>query len=237
MTQLHAGGKFDNTDDAAMPTRSRAVARRGRVGRQRAVGLAGTAVWRNDKNTCAVRAWRLREHVREGGRCPPRASAAPRCASWPRPRPTGRRHVLQPRLQLQDAGKPAARTGLPEFRRAHHLEDERPAEPLRTELFYEGGVRNSCKYLDRNKTRVMPEPIYMTGEKRRHRHRGRDVVERQLPRERAALHQQHPAARRRHASGGLPRRADPHDQQPMPSPRASPRRKRSTSPATTRAKG
>ena len=33
-------------------------------------------------------------------------------------------------------------------------------------------------------------------------------MERQLPRERAGLHQQHPAARRRHASGGLPRRAD-----------------------------
>ena len=34
------------------------------------------------------------------------------------------------------------------------------------------------------------------------------MVERQLPRERAVLHQQHPAARRRHASGRLPRRAD-----------------------------
>ncbi|MFZ5963510.1 DNA topoisomerase (ATP-hydrolyzing) subunit B [Thalassococcus sp. BH17M4-6] len=45
------------------------------------------------------------------------------------------------------------------------LEDERPAEPLRTELFYEGGVREFVKYLDRSKTSVMPEPIYMTGEK------------------------------------------------------------------------
>jgi hypothetical protein len=38
------------------------------------------------------------------------------------------------------------------------------------------------------------------------------VVERQLPRDRAALHQQHPAARWRHPPGGLPRRADPDDE-------------------------
>ncbi|TFL18947.1 DNA topoisomerase (ATP-hydrolyzing) subunit B [Jannaschia formosa] len=45
------------------------------------------------------------------------------------------------------------------------LSDERPAEPLRTELFYEGGVREFVKYLDRSKSPVMPEPIYMEGER------------------------------------------------------------------------
>ncbi|OAN84739.1 DNA topoisomerase (ATP-hydrolyzing) subunit B [Sulfitobacter geojensis] len=45
------------------------------------------------------------------------------------------------------------------------LTDERPAEPLRTELFYEGGVKEFVKYLDRNKTSVMPEPIFVTGER------------------------------------------------------------------------
>ena len=45
------------------------------------------------------------------------------------------------------------------------LEDERPAEPLRTELFYEGGVREFVKYLDRSKTSMIEEPIFMTGEK------------------------------------------------------------------------
>ena len=45
------------------------------------------------------------------------------------------------------------------------LEDDRPAEPLRTELFYDGGVREFVKYLDRSKTAVMPEPIFMTGER------------------------------------------------------------------------
>ncbi|MBM1308715.1 DNA topoisomerase (ATP-hydrolyzing) subunit B [Sulfitobacter mediterraneus] len=45
------------------------------------------------------------------------------------------------------------------------LTDERPVEPLRTELYYEGGVKEFVKYLDRNKTAMMPEPIFITGEK------------------------------------------------------------------------
>jgi DNA gyrase subunit B len=45
------------------------------------------------------------------------------------------------------------------------LEDERPAEPLRAELFYEGGVKEFVKYLDRHKSSVMPEPIYVVGER------------------------------------------------------------------------
>ncbi len=45
------------------------------------------------------------------------------------------------------------------------LEDERPAEPLRTELYYEGGVREFVRYLDRSKTPVMADPIFMQGER------------------------------------------------------------------------
>lgn len=45
------------------------------------------------------------------------------------------------------------------------LEDERPAEALRTELYYEGGVKEFVKYIDRSKTAMMSEPIYVTGEK------------------------------------------------------------------------
>jgi DNA gyrase subunit B len=45
------------------------------------------------------------------------------------------------------------------------VEDERPAEGLRTELFYEGGVREYVKYLDRSKSSIMPEPIYMIGDR------------------------------------------------------------------------
>jgi len=45
------------------------------------------------------------------------------------------------------------------------IEDERPAEPLKTEFCYEGGVREFVRYLDRSKQPVMPEPIFITGEK------------------------------------------------------------------------
>ncbi len=45
------------------------------------------------------------------------------------------------------------------------LEDERPAEPLRSEMVYEGGVREFVKYLDRSKHPVLPEPIFISGER------------------------------------------------------------------------
>ncbi len=45
------------------------------------------------------------------------------------------------------------------------LEDERPAEALKSELFYEGGVKEFVKYLDRSKTPMFPEPIYINGER------------------------------------------------------------------------
>ncbi|MEO0677173.1 MAG: DNA topoisomerase (ATP-hydrolyzing) subunit B [Pseudomonadota bacterium] len=45
------------------------------------------------------------------------------------------------------------------------LEDERPAEPLRSELFYEGGVKEFVKYLDRSKSSIMSEPIHVEGER------------------------------------------------------------------------
>ncbi|MCT8158660.1 DNA topoisomerase (ATP-hydrolyzing) subunit B [Pseudoruegeria sp. SHC-113] len=45
------------------------------------------------------------------------------------------------------------------------LEDERPAEPLRSELYYEGGVQEFVRYLDRHKTSAMEDPIFVTGEK------------------------------------------------------------------------
>ncbi|ABD52921.1 DNA topoisomerase (ATP-hydrolyzing) subunit B [Jannaschia sp. CCS1] len=45
------------------------------------------------------------------------------------------------------------------------LRDERPAEALESDLFYEGGVREFVRYLDRSKTSAMEEPIFITGEK------------------------------------------------------------------------
>ena len=45
------------------------------------------------------------------------------------------------------------------------LIDERPAERLETELYYDGGVNEFVKYLDRHKTSVMEAPIYIKGER------------------------------------------------------------------------
>jgi DNA gyrase subunit B len=45
------------------------------------------------------------------------------------------------------------------------LTDERPAEPLHSELYYDGGVREFVKYLDRHKQPLLPEPIFMIGER------------------------------------------------------------------------
>ena len=45
------------------------------------------------------------------------------------------------------------------------LEDLRPAVPLKTELFYEGGVKEFVKYLDRSKHPLMSEPIFVQGER------------------------------------------------------------------------
>ena len=45
------------------------------------------------------------------------------------------------------------------------LEDERPTQVLRSEMVYEGGVKEFVKYLDRSKTPMIPEPIFIKGEK------------------------------------------------------------------------
>ncbi|MCB1369436.1 MAG: DNA gyrase subunit B, partial [Rhodobacteraceae bacterium] len=45
------------------------------------------------------------------------------------------------------------------------LRDERHAEVQETELHYEGGVREFVRYLDRSKTPLIPEPIFIAGER------------------------------------------------------------------------
>ena len=45
------------------------------------------------------------------------------------------------------------------------LRDERSVETLESVLFYEGGVKEFVRYLDRSKTAVIEDPIYIVGEK------------------------------------------------------------------------
>ena len=92
------------------------------------------------------------------------------------------------------------------------------------------------RYLDRTKQAVLPEPIMIHGEKD-----GitvdcalwwNDSYHENV----AVLHQQHSAARRRHASGGLPRRADARGQQLCQRKRHRQEGEGGSSPATTRAR-
>ena len=45
------------------------------------------------------------------------------------------------------------------------LRDERPGEPIETALHYEGGVREFVRYLDRHKAPMLAQPIFITGER------------------------------------------------------------------------
>ena len=92
------------------------------------------------------------------------------------------------------------------------LKDERHADKKAEEMRYEGGLAEFVRYIDRSKTPLIDAPILLRGERTASASSWR-CGGTTLPRADAPLHQQHPAARRRHASGGLPRGADARDQQ------------------------
>ena len=166
MTQLHAGGKFNNTDEGGNAYKV--------SGGLHGVGVSVVnalsewlelTVWRNDTEyrarfedgECTV-------HVHEVGPAPGKRGTEVRfLASAKINRPDGTFSNL-------DYSFKTLETRLRELAFLNSgvriiLEDERHAEPQKVELFYEGGVREFVKYIDRSKTAVMPEPIYMVGEK------------------------------------------------------------------------
>ena len=91
------------------------------------------------------------------------------------------------------------------------LRDVRSVPPRETNLHYEGGLSAFVRYLDRSKTVLIDQPIMIRIERERHCRRGRDALERQLPRDDAVLYQQHPPTRWRHAPRRLSRGADAND--------------------------
>ena len=166
MTQLHAGGKFDNTADSGNAYKV--------SGGLHGVGVSVVnalsdwlelRVWRNDREyharfehgECVV-------HVHDVGPAPGERGTEVRfLASTKVNHPEGTFSNI-------DYSFKTLETRLRELAFLNSgvrilLEDERPAEPLFTELFYEGGVREFVKYLDRSKASVMPEPIYIIGER------------------------------------------------------------------------
>ncbi len=166
MTQLHAGGKFNNTDEGGNAYKV--------SGGLHGVGVSVVnalsewlelTVWRNDKEyrarfehgDCVV-------HVHEVGPAPGlRGTEVRFLASAKSNIPEGTFSNLDYQFKtLEHRLRELAflNSGVRII-----IEDERHAEPQRVELFYEGGVREFVKYIDRSKTSVMPEPIYMLGEK------------------------------------------------------------------------
>jgi DNA gyrase subunit B len=166
MTQLHAGGKFNNTDEGGNAYKV--------SGGLHGVGVSVVnalsewlelRVWRNDTEyrarfehgECVV-------HVHEVGPAPGMRGTEVRfLASAKTNAPEGTFSNLDYSFKtLEHRLRELAflNSGVRII-----IEDERPAEPLRTELFYEGGVREFVKYIDRSKSSIMAEPIYMIGER------------------------------------------------------------------------
>jgi hypothetical protein len=80
-----------------------------------------------------------------------------------------------------------------------------------------GGVKGFVDFINKGKTGAAPERLHAIGDKRatrdQHRRRSGDAVEQRLQRAGPLLHQQHPAARRRHPPDRPARRDDARHQQ------------------------
>ena len=166
MTQLHAGGKFNNTDEGGNAYKV--------SGGLHGVGVSVVnalsewlelTVWRNDTEyrarfehgDCVV-------HVHPVGPAPGRRGTEVRFLA------SAKTNVPEGTFSNLDYSFKTLEHRLRELAFLNSgvrivLEDERHAEPQKVELFYEGGVREFVKYIDRSKTSVMSEPIYMVGEK------------------------------------------------------------------------
>ena len=166
MTQLHAGGKFNNTDEGGNAYKV--------SGGLHGVGVSVVnalsewlelRVWRNDTEyrarfehgECVV-------HVHEVGPAPGERGTEVRFLA------SAKINIPEGTFSNLDYSFKTLEHRLRELAFLNSgvriiIEDERPAEPLKTELYYDGGVREYVKYLDRSKTSIMAEPIYIIGER------------------------------------------------------------------------
>ena len=166
MTQLHAGGKFNNTDDSGNAYKV-------------SCGLHGVGVsvvnalsewlelrvWRNDKEYYAkFEHGECTVHVYEVGAAPGERGTEVRFLGSAKSNiPDGTFSDLEYNFKtLENRLRELAflNSGV-----RINIIDERPIEQISTELYYDGGVREYVKYLDRSKSSIMPEPIYMIGDR------------------------------------------------------------------------
>ena len=155
MTQLHAGGKFDSNSYKVS-------------GGLHGVGVSVVnalsdwlelRIWRNGKEHVArFEGGFTTEHLKVVGECGDRTGTEVRFMASTNTFSDLEYsfHTLEKRLRELAFLNSGVRI---------ILTDERPAERLQSDLFYDGGVREFVKYLDRHKSSVMPEPIFITGER------------------------------------------------------------------------
>jgi DNA gyrase subunit B len=155
MTQLHAGGKFDSNSYKVS-------------GGLHGVGVSVVnalsdwlelRIWRNGKEHVArFEGGFTTEHLKVVGECGDRTGTEVRFMAS-----TGTFSNLE--YSFETLEKRLRELAFLNSGVRIILTDERPVEDLRSELYYEGGVREFVKYLDRHKSSVMPEPIFITGER------------------------------------------------------------------------
>ena len=164
MTQLHAGGKFDNTAEDGNAYKV--------SGGLHGVGVSVVnalsdwlelRVWRNDTEYFArFETGVTVQPVRATGPAPGQRGTEVRFLA------SSRTNDPEGTFSNLDYSFDTLEKRLRELAFLNSgvriiLADERPAVALRSELFYEGGVREFVRYLDRSKQPLMPEPIFIAG--------------------------------------------------------------------------
>ena len=207
MTQLHAGGKFDNTNDANAYKVSGGLHGVGVSVVNALSDILDLTIWRDGE-----------EHYMQFRRGD---AVAPLKVVGPANGKKGTKVTFLPsadtfkitefdfdKLEHRYRELAFLNSGVRLF-----LVDERHAERREVELYYEGGIAAFVKYLDRTKVPLMPEPVAITGQ--------RDDVGIDVALEWNDSYYEQvlcftnniPQRRRRHPPRRLPRRADPNAQQ------------------------
>ena len=159
MTQLHAGGKFDNTNDANAYKVSGGLHGVGVSVVNALSDVLDLTIWRDDQ-----------EHYMQFRRGD---SVAPLKVLGPAGGKKGTKVTFTPsadtfkitefdfdKLEHRYRELAFLNSGVRLF-----LIDARHAEPREVELFYEGGIAAFVKYLDRAKTPLMPDPVAISGQR------------------------------------------------------------------------
>ena len=198
MTVLHAGGKFDDNSYKVS-------------GGLHGVGVSVVNALSEHLHLLIKRDGQLYEQEYQDGE--PAVSA---CASSARPRARAPRSASSraPRSSPTSSSAPTSWSAVSRELSFLNsgvrilLHDQRNDKH---ETFqYEGGIKVFVEYLNRNQAGAAPHRVPLRGRAPEDHRGNRAAVERLLPGDGVLLHQQHPAAGRRHAPGRFPRGADAH---------------------------